>query len=317
MVIVIKRRKNVLCNNRYEYCLYGYKVISNMKVDILPPFVSTSSVYDELQMSISITNEELLEAWNLEYKVTGDIIHLSIGDNIQYDIYLTKNVINIKARRYIILQASLLNLPFALFFAYRNALLLHASGVLYNNKLFAFSGNKGVGKSTLTSILSKKLCFFSDDTILVKNYEFTRCYPGIQRIKMHEDTYSIYNDSDIHFNEYEKNLQHKAIVNIKNSICGEQLLEAKKLEALFVIYRTEKNSVFINPVKSNIAKKALLHSSICGIDSLGKEFNSIIKHNLVYASLFKSIPIYRLHISNDINSVVDNVNMVITYLKSM
>ena len=47
-----------------------------MKVDILPPFVSTSSVYDELQMSISITNEELLEAWNLEYKVTGDIIHL-------------------------------------------------------------------------------------------------------------------------------------------------------------------------------------------------------------------------------------------------
>jgi len=80
---------------------------------------------------------------------------------------------------------------FAAIMHQRNYLLIHASGVVYKEKLHLFLGASGMGKSTIVAFLEKKgYEIYTDDVILFKltGGELITCHTYPQ-IKLWEDTF--------------------------------------------------------------------------------------------------------------------------------
>lgn len=76
--------------------------------------------------------------------------------------------------------------------AYQRRLLpLHASGIISDGDVYAFSGMSGAGKSTLSAALSKKgHHFFSDDVLIIDPAQLdkeARCYAGQKDLKLWSD----------------------------------------------------------------------------------------------------------------------------------
>ena len=80
---------------------------------------------------------------------------------------------------------SLLNYPFAILFSQRNNYVIHASSVLFKNKVFCFCGKSQAGKSSLASyliklggsLISEDTCVFDyrdNKLLLLPSYNFIK-----------------------------------------------------------------------------------------------------------------------------------------------
>ena len=74
----------------------------------------------------------------------------------------------------------------------RGLLPLHASAVMHEGKVHAFTGQSGAGKSTLSAALSKSgLDFFTDDVLIIDPAKIegttARCFAGQKDMKLWED----------------------------------------------------------------------------------------------------------------------------------
>lgn len=74
----------------------------------------------------------------------------------------------------------------------RGLLPLHASAIIHNGKVHAFTGQSGQGKSTLTAALSRQgLDFFTDDVLIIDPAEISAdsasCYAGQKDMKLWAD----------------------------------------------------------------------------------------------------------------------------------
>ena len=192
----------------YEYILYGYKIVSNYKLEILNEYNGNSFI-DVINLKINLNKSNNFNNYffNVYYTEKNNIIYLSLNENINYEVDYIRNIIIVNCNNIEFLNSTLLNLPFSLFFAYReDELLLHASGVINNmGNLIAISGEKGSGKSTTTSALLK--CnnkFFSDDTMLIKLFKNEIfCFQGSKILKLNIDAFKT-NYKNENFNLYKK-----------------------------------------------------------------------------------------------------------------
>ncbi len=66
---------------------------------------------------------------------------------------------------------------------------IHGGGIVIDNKGYVFTGDKGAGKSTLTTALRQRGCqFVADDVCSIKDGEKNKIYPGFGHQKLCEDT---------------------------------------------------------------------------------------------------------------------------------
>ena len=71
---------------------------------------------------------------------------------------------------------------------------IHASAIAYQNRVFAFTGPAGAGKSTLAAALGRHgLPMFCDDTLVLDLSDPARimCLPGHKRLKLRPDAFAL------------------------------------------------------------------------------------------------------------------------------
>ena len=89
---------------------------------------------------------------------------------------------------------SLLNFPFAILFNQRNQYVIHASSVLFNEKVYCFCGRSQSGKSSLASylikmggsLISEDTCVFDnkdDNFLLLPSYNFLKISDEVNEYK--------------------------------------------------------------------------------------------------------------------------------------
>jgi len=144
--------------NKY-YMIYGILTRTNFQIDILTEHDPSSNVGLDIEFhSISDFNESFKNGKTV-VDFHFDLFYLI--DPLKRSITVFSDDINK-------VVSSIFNIPFGVFLATTtDRVLIHGSAVLINDQICVFSGNKTIGKSTLTHLLSSYYPFAGDDTICV------------------------------------------------------------------------------------------------------------------------------------------------------
>lgn len=242
------------------------------------------------------------------------MIYLNLNENINYEIDYINNEIVANCNNIEILSSTLLNLPFSLFFAYRkNELLLHASGIINNiGNLVTISGEKGSGKSTVTSALLKyNNKFFSDDTILIKLFKNEIfCFQGGKILKLNIDTFKT-NYKNENFNLYRKNIQGKAIITLDN------IHNEKFNLSNIVLLNRSKEQFNIKKIENKLTKKFIILSNIVGTSVFGFRYCKLIEDKELLKILIDCINLYKINLYNDLQYLDDNIIKLNSFISNI
>lgn len=146
------------------YKIYNYVIKSNIDLNRLEP-VFSQTTYDISFNFFLKSNLNFKEYCEFEMIDKYYIINLY---KIIYKINLLGNEIEVYCDDLEYFYSTCYNLPFSIIFYINGNLLLHSSSIEINDKIIAFFGKKGQGKTTLVASMSKLYNFYSDDTVIVK-----------------------------------------------------------------------------------------------------------------------------------------------------
>ena len=281
----------------FEYFVYGHKLISNIRLHILESFNGQTTIdfiifTVHIDKSIKYNSNRTIETFFDDNKCI-----LTLGNKTTYIIEPFKNRIKVITSDFIWMESTFLNLPFAIFFALKNMLLLHASTLIdYNNIAIPLCANKGVGKTTTSIGLSNFFDFYSDDTLLI-NLENNKlnCYFGTKFIKLNKDTFSLMN-SNKKFENFKKNIQGKAYYNFGKEI---KEISGAYINKLYFLKR-EWGETRMDTISHPFKKKMYLHINICGTSTLGYEYCKIIVKNIVFDYIISNVEFFKLTLKDDL-----------------
>lgn len=247
--------------------------------------------YEKVDNSgISISTEE-------EY------IQVNLATFAEYLIYPQEKRIIAYVRNENYFLSTFFNIPCSVLALINDRLLLHSSGVVYNGELFNFTANKGVGKTTLMSILLLKECdFFSDDTIILNiNPNQILANTTVDLIKLCEDTYSSLVDDN--FEIKNKNVAGKACI-MSSELCAKgAYLGTLPVKKIIKINRHSYKSPVIKQMISRTAKMSLFISNIVGITHFNIELYSKVLE-ITNNINFDLIKFYNLFLPDDLKTVM-------------
>lgn len=180
---------------RYFYKVYGLAIESELSIDELIVLDKQERENIDVKISFETINPEIKEMINngeiamYEYNnmwfYINDtaIFHIVNGTHVYIDPCQEANYENIKIY--------ILGAVLGMVLLQKNIIAIHGGGIFINNKGCVFTGDKGVGKSTLTTSLGKRgYKFISDDVCAIKTddvnkYKICR---GFAYHKLREDT---------------------------------------------------------------------------------------------------------------------------------
>ncbi len=226
---------------------------------------------------------------------------IKLGDYAIYYVDGKDNRIRCLATSFESFFSTLFNIPFSLFFASKGWCLFHACSLLREKTVICISGDKGVGKTTLSYLLAgDQLKLYSDDTLLIRSK--TRPFRAHNLMKLTDQSVSELNIFDVN---KERNIIGKRYYSIDDT-----KIKPSRIESIIFLRRTSDNKPWVEPIKLPAIKKGMLYHNIVGIGVLPY---SIIKR-IDMESLFSDIPVSFLHIpsnfetlkkvKNDIESLV-------------
>lgn len=163
-----------------------------------------------------------------------------------------------------------LNIPFSIYVIVNDlGLLIHSSSVARDGKVFAFSGKKGIGKSSiLATLMSKsnyKYEFYSDDALRLDIKNANRCYPSIPIIKKLQN------------NKYKslyKNSYGKYFIPVKNGEFTDSYFQSYNLANIYFL-RDRSQLLQINKVNDKRLLKLLLCNNINGFQQFPEYLKNI------------------------------------------
>lgn len=221
-------------------------------------------------------NDDIVNiVYNDKYESDKTNVHIAYSDS-EADLFLTgyaRYLINFKNNEITVFAKSIndfistfFNIPLSVFFLHRGKILLHSSSIVYDKKLYPFVADKGVGKSTLTSLLIKKgASFFSDDTLLLtleNSSLIAHKSPDI--IKLTDETYNIIINDDS-FDSHDKNIANKAYINPKKICEYHDITECMNFQSMYKLERYKGNKILNYKYLSPFSKKTLFIGQIVGI----------------------------------------------------
>ena len=255
-------------NKLYCYSIYGYKIISHIKI----PFLNESfENKNKKTYYLSYQNYNIYHHDNeerIEFIVQKDTVNI-LTKYCSFVIDFKNNKINSFSEKIEYMFSNLLNLPFSFVSLYNNELLIHASGVEDKGLINIFCGTKGSGKSTLVSFLSRKINFYNDDTINVylKN-KLIATNRGRKKIKLNQDILEKHHltiPPDLLKTMQNKFYCDDVVLHTQNSAATDTFLDK-----IFFIKRHGVVKFEIVPINSNLTKKLYLLDNIIGIDFMDK-----------------------------------------------
>ena len=127
----------------------------------------------------------------------------------------------------------------------RNMVAIHGGSIVINNKGYIFTGDKGAGKSTITTALRQKgYKFVSDDVASIKDSKISEIYPGFGYQKLCHDTMLKLGYNPDEFKPFRSDMSIKYIVPALDSFVDENV----ECSAIFELIESDVDKVEIKEV---------------------------------------------------------------------
>ena len=262
-----------------KYKLYNYVLKTDIEFDMLREISFQEELGQELFLFV---NQPKFE--EPEY-----ILHFE--EDIVYYFFSKKNAIFVETSDINNLYSSFFNIPMSIYALLKNSVLIHCNGLIFNGSLFCFSGNKGLGKTTLALHMMKYGQLFSDDCIAfaIEN-DNVLGYNASQIIKTCEDTFNIIYKNE-NYSDYYDTFSKKA--HKKFDLVPNNSIEVKKI---FFLNRSIKNNFEVKEINSEIIKKMLITQSIVGTDYFHKELLEGFKNSKILQLIIDNVRFFELYI---------------------
>ena len=127
----------------------------------------------------------------------------------------------------------------------KNILAIHGGSIVMNNNGYIFTGDKGAGKSTLTTALRQRgYGFVSDDVATIKSGKDSMIYPGFGYQKLCEDTMVKLGYNTEEFEPFRSDFNIKYIVPALDSFIDKEV----PCKAIFELVESDVENVEIEEV---------------------------------------------------------------------
>ena len=209
-------------------------------------------------------------------------------EDIKYYLYPSRNEIYVHTENKEYLYSSFFNVPMSVYALLKGTVLLHCNAIEYNNVLYCFSGNKGIGKTTLSMFLKKYGTVFSDDCIAVniENDNKIYGYRATQTLKLTRKTYELTVGNEGYNDTYDKISQKTILSFFKNQY------NRIPIRKIVFLVRGIENKFIMNKINSTVEKKVLLIQSVVGKDYIPKNIVGFFGKTQLFNKIIEEIPFF-------------------------
>lgn len=218
-----------------------------------------------------------------------DFFLLSICGDPIYHIYKDGKRIKAFTKDVTYVEDSIINLPAALYCFMCDRLLLHCSSIVINNGVYALVGNKGLGKTTLSLMLSEHYRLLGDDTLMVCGVNSAgniEVVPSRTLSKLTAQTMSVFSENILEVSDFVLNSQKK-LCRIQNSILDENVVRYQ-LNGFILLYRTKSDEIGLNIIRTQSTQRLLVMKNIVGIQYFPFAYRSKIINSSLFQALTKT-----------------------------
>jgi len=269
------------------YNLYGKHVMTNVKLPLLCNIVDSNKVDLTVHVDFDIITND-----TISIKEDGEQYVIELGSLANYYIDTKNDIITCKAQNFESFFSTFFNMPFSVYCLCKNEILYHACSLIYDNRVFCLTGNKGVGKSTVMQILSSMNEFkiFSDDTIHIDSKLLSNRAHNLVKhtpetvVALKLKTLNIKNAAGKYYSSFD----------ISQSFL--------KINKIFHLVRTDNNEFDLRAINSNLIKNSVFRANIVGITHM--PYSLISKTMKIKPD--PDIKFYELLIPNDLNFLINN-----------
>lgn len=264
----------------YSYFFLGVSLETNCRIPFLKSnemenYSKNYECYKKIVAHIEIINDyENEKPYGIRY-LSADKVCITF-QFVKYILFLKENRMQVYAKTTEIIFYTLFNIPLSFMLSANDIILFHSSACIIDNTICAFTGEKGMGKSTLIKKLMKRgIEIYSDDSIAIINQEL-ECFNSYNFMKIKKDNKNNLGEIDIlHYNE----ITDKYLCPIHAT------LAKRKIAHIYVLKRGVYRDYTIEEIKQRKEKILALYGGIVGI----KFFSSQIKAKVVNGEIFKKI----------------------------
>ena len=241
-------------NHLYSYYVYGEILLSNVKL----PLLNTTVLYGVNNIRLNVRFGDVGDKnyiLKLDYKYI-----VSFANTAIYYVYENEDRIDCTATDNESLFSTIFNIPFSIYFLMRNELLIHCCSMIIYDRCLCFAGNKGVGKSTLVSLLcDDEFIIFGDDTLRVK--KDSTVYRAHNLIKITDET----------ANKISANYEVTSFRNLTGKVYGilPNILDAYQFDTIIELLRIN-SAIAIRGINSIIVKNNIIKKNIVGVSYFDK-----------------------------------------------
>lgn len=189
---------------------------------------------------------------------------------------------------------------------FHNYLVLHGSAILYNNRAVIFSGNSGIGKSTLAYAISQKgYPVITDDLIVIRQNKtgVLELMPGKGHVKLWDDALLNFGVSNDNLTKVQ-NKMGKYIVPVPDILTNPTLMDS-----FYELNVSEKSSIDIMHMNSLAAFKLLMRNTYryAMLSPLGK----LEAHFLQISQLTKNIKVFSITRPTNLHKLDDIIGRIL------
>ncbi len=283
----------------FFYKLLDYTLISTIHI----PFL-----YEETNDNVERFKVIYLKVYyeNYDNKSNGESVVIDFNYNLTYIIYQNDNLIEVYTDSDEKVISSFFNVPLSIYMMRDNAVILHTSSIEIEGKIFAFCGEKGAGKSTLTFLLSQTYNFFSDDTLLLKKEKgglYARNIISIMRLC--KDTYEKITQLN-NFDNYQHNVVGKAYVSPENVNFKTSCVNFGQLKAIFFIKRISEPIFKLHKIDSSIVKYINIVNNIVGSHYIRNEWLLEEHTKELLKPIVDNVTMYKLYLPSNFEFIKEN-----------
>ena len=268
----------------FFYTIYGLKVQTNIHLPLLQLECPSEDVDLNLYVNFSFFENSHLSVYEKEnYYV------VELYDYANYYIFQDSNRIVCNAKNFESFFSTFFNIPFSIYLTLKQSALIHACSLIYDG-LYCFMGVKGIGKTTLTHLLSlgNNFKMFSDDTTRITN----SCigYAPHNLCKHTDENLSSLNIT---------NTCNRKNVTGKSYVCFDKTVEKEKVLAFIQLSRSQNQLPTIKKIKSLALAKSIVYGNITGISF----YTKLLINRVESLDFLSNIAVYKLSLPNDLTTL--------------
>lgn len=276
----------------YYYNIYGINISCNVELSLLEQIKDCDP-----QLKVVFVKGEVLECSKVIVE-SDDTINVYLGNIANYKVDVKNNYIECISENEEAFFSTLFNIPFSIYFLKQKEILFHTCTIVLNDKVFCLCGNKGVGKSTLTKLLSEydRVDVFGDDTLRIAING--KCFKAHNLIKLTEETAEKFN--------IEKGVTHRKNCAGKLYFVNDDKYDNVMIDYIVQIYRTSQKAPYITFVETDSIKEYICRKNIVGIEYFTYPMLSQLLSNLKYVKG----KYLNLYVPDDFEGIKTNGNYV-------